>query len=71
MFPFPPVDDHVAGSGEVSESHVTSTIPGPGCWWRLSMTQSWLHGCMPVHYDPGRIPLEVLSHFHVGNRVEC
>jgi hypothetical protein len=68
--PFPPVGDHVADSGEVSESHVASTVLGPDCWWRLSLTRSWPHGCVAVHRDPGRILLDALSHFHVGDRAK-
>jgi hypothetical protein len=33
-------DDHVTSSGEVSESQVASTVPGPDCWWRLPLTRS-------------------------------
>jgi hypothetical protein len=63
MFPSPPGDDHVDGSGEASdaERHVTSIDLGLHCWWRLLLTRSWWHGCVPAHHDSGRTLLVASS----------
>jgi hypothetical protein len=34
------------------------------------LTRSWLLGCVPIHHDLGRIPLDALFHFHVDDRVQ-